>query len=51
MLTRRSVVLQFGASLAALAAASVASADTYPMHRAKIITTVRLAARSTCSPV
>jgi tripartite-type tricarboxylate transporter receptor subunit TctC len=40
MLTRRSVVHQFGASLAALAAASVASADTYPTHRVKIITTV-----------
>jgi tripartite-type tricarboxylate transporter receptor subunit TctC len=40
MFTRRSVVHRFGASLAALAAASVASADTYPTHRVKIITTV-----------
>jgi tripartite-type tricarboxylate transporter receptor subunit TctC len=40
MFTRRRVVQRFGASLAALAAASVASADTYPTHRVKIITTV-----------
>jgi tripartite-type tricarboxylate transporter receptor subunit TctC len=41
MLTRRSAVRQFGASLAALTAASVAStAETYPTRRVKIITTV-----------
>jgi tripartite-type tricarboxylate transporter receptor subunit TctC len=40
MLTRRSVVHQFWASLAVLAAGSVASAETYPTHRVKIITTV-----------
>ena len=40
MPTRRSIVHQFGASLAALAAGPVASAETYPTHRVKIITTV-----------
>ena len=40
MPSRRSVVHQFGASLAALAAGSVANAETYPTHRVKIITTV-----------
>jgi tripartite-type tricarboxylate transporter receptor subunit TctC len=40
MLTRRSVVHQFVASLALLAAGSVASAETYPTRRVKIITTV-----------
>ena len=40
MPTRRSVVHQFGASLAALAAGSVANAETYPTHRVRIITTV-----------
>src|SRR6516165_7444974 len=40
MPTRRSVVHQFGAGLAALAAGSVANAETYPTHRVKIITTV-----------
>jgi tripartite-type tricarboxylate transporter receptor subunit TctC len=41
MLTRRTAVRHFGASLATLAAASVASAaETYPARRVKIITTV-----------
>ena len=40
MLSRRSVVGQFGAGLAALATRSVANAETYPTHRVKIITTV-----------
>jgi len=40
MPTRRSVVHQFGASLATLAAGSVANAETYPTHRVRIITTV-----------
>jgi tripartite-type tricarboxylate transporter receptor subunit TctC len=40
MLTRRSVARQLGAIVAALAAAPVASAATYPTHRVKIITTV-----------
>ena len=40
MLTRRSAVSQFGASLAALTAASVTSAETYPTRRVKIVTTV-----------
>jgi tripartite-type tricarboxylate transporter receptor subunit TctC len=40
MLTRRSVVHKFVASLALLAAGSVASAETYPTRRVKIITTV-----------
>jgi len=40
MPTRRSVVHQFGAGLAALAVGSVANAETYPTHRVKIITTV-----------
>jgi tripartite-type tricarboxylate transporter receptor subunit TctC len=40
MLTRRTAVRQFGASLASLAVASVASAaETYPTRRVKIITT------------
>jgi tripartite-type tricarboxylate transporter receptor subunit TctC len=40
MLTRRSVARRLGLMLAAVAAAPVASAATYPTHRVKIITTV-----------
>ena len=40
MATRRDVVRYFGTSLAALATSSIASAETYPTHRVKIITTV-----------
>ena len=40
MATRRDVVRYFGTSLAALATSSIASAETYPTHRVKIIATV-----------
>src|SRR5262249_61066589 len=40
MFTRRKVVHEFAASFAALAAASVAGAESYPTHRVRIITTV-----------